>query len=175
MYLVVVLGSGVYRIAGCSGGFQYGVVVWSDLFQWFCFIYKINVHHIKDFTSGIKILTNVIFETVGNWNLPEKLKLIKFFWLDLIKVCQFLFCYTFCFREGYSCHINWYENVINFFLFTEEVTGFGVRFRLYGVERMRRERMIGESIIGFASLSLDAPSTHWVILEPRSNLSVSYI
>ncbi|XP_045174050.2 synaptotagmin-14-like isoform X2 [Mercenaria mercenaria] len=53
----------------------------------------------------------------------------------------------------------------------EEVTGYGIRFRLYGVERMRRERMIGESIIGFASLTLDAPSTHWVILEPRSNLS----
>ncbi|KAL4237390.1 Protein kinase C conserved region 2 (CalB) [Mactra antiquata] len=53
----------------------------------------------------------------------------------------------------------------------DEVTGFGVRFRLYGVERMRRERMIGESIIGFASLSLDSSSTHWVILEPRSNLS----
>lgn len=56
---------------------------------------------------------------------------------------------------------------------TEDVTGFGLRFRLYGVERMRRERMIGESIIGFASLGLDAPSTHWVILEPRSNLTVS--
>ena len=55
---------------------------------------------------------------------------------------------------------------------SEDVTGFGVRFRLYGVERMRRERMIGESIIGFASISLDSPSTHWVILEPRSNLSV---
>ncbi|XP_052769908.1 synaptotagmin-14-like isoform X2 [Mya arenaria] len=53
----------------------------------------------------------------------------------------------------------------------EDVSSFGVRFRLYGVERMRRERMIGESIIGFASLNLDQPSTHWVILEPRSNLS----
>lgn len=53
----------------------------------------------------------------------------------------------------------------------EDVTSYGIRFRLYGVERMRRERMIGESIIGFASLSLDTPSTHWVVLEPRSNLS----
>ena len=49
----------------------------------------------------------------------------------------------------------------------------GLRFRLYGLERMRRERMIGESVIGFASLNLVEPSTHWVILEPRSNLSVS--
>lgn len=61
------------------------------------------------------------------------------------------------------------------FIFTkipqEEVHSMGIRIRLYGVERMRRERMIGESIVGFASLSLDAASTHFVILEPRSNLS----
>ncbi|XP_076442442.1 synaptotagmin-14-like isoform X4 [Babylonia areolata] len=53
----------------------------------------------------------------------------------------------------------------------DEVPGMGLRFRLYGLERMRRERMIGESVIGFASLNLVEPSTHWVILEPRSNLS----
>ncbi|KAK3093762.1 hypothetical protein FSP39_019841 [Pinctada imbricata] len=53
----------------------------------------------------------------------------------------------------------------------EEVHGMGIRIRLYGLERMRRERMIGESIIGFASLNLDLTSTHWIILEPRSNLS----
>ena len=53
----------------------------------------------------------------------------------------------------------------------EEVHSMGIRIRLYGVERMRRERMIGESIIGFASLNLDSASTHFVILEPRSNLS----
>ncbi|XP_070179858.1 synaptotagmin-14-like isoform X2 [Littorina saxatilis] len=61
------------------------------------------------------------------------------------------------------------------FVFTkvtpDEVPGMGLRFRLYGLERMRRERMIGESVIGFASLNLDEPTTHWVILEPRSNLS----
>ncbi|XP_060080348.1 synaptotagmin-16-like [Ylistrum balloti] len=61
------------------------------------------------------------------------------------------------------------------FLFTkipqEEVHGYGIRIRLYGLERMRRERMIGESIIGFASLNLEMACTHWVILEPRSNLS----
>ncbi|KAL5008176.1 hypothetical protein ScPMuIL_013757 [Solemya velum] len=53
----------------------------------------------------------------------------------------------------------------------EEVQGMGVRFRLYGCERMRRERMIGESIVGFASLNLETATTHWVVLEPRSNLS----
>ena len=64
---------------------------------------------------------------------------------------------------------------IKSYFVSEDVLGMGLRFRLYGTERMRRERMIGESIIGFASLSLDEPSTHWVILEPRSNLSVSVV
>ena len=58
------------------------------------------------------------------------------------------------------------------FIFAEEVHGMGIRIRLYGVERMRREQRIGESIIGFASLNLEMTSTHWIILEPRSNLSV---
>ncbi|XP_052699522.1 synaptotagmin-16-like isoform X2 [Crassostrea angulata] len=53
----------------------------------------------------------------------------------------------------------------------EEAHDMGMRIRLYGMERMRRERMIGETIIGFASLNLDVTSTHWIILEPRSNLS----
>ena len=45
--------------------------------------------------------------------------------------------------------------------------------RLYGCERMRRERMIGENIIGFAALNHDVETTHMLTLEPRSNLSVS--
>ena len=49
----------------------------------------------------------------------------------------------------------------------------GLRLRLYGCERMRRERMIGENIIGFGNLNLDTPTTHSLNLEPRSNLSVS--
>ncbi|XP_064600770.1 LOW QUALITY PROTEIN: synaptotagmin-16-like [Liolophura sinensis] len=53
----------------------------------------------------------------------------------------------------------------------EDVNNMGVRFRLYGVERMRRERMIGECVVGFGCLNLDISSTHWVVLEPRSNLS----
>jgi synaptotagmin-14/16 len=55
----------------------------------------------------------------------------------------------------------------------EEVNNFGVRFRLYGCERMRRERMIGETVMGFASLRHDTATTHCLTLEPRSNLSVS--
>ena len=59
------------------------------------------------------------------------------------------------------------------YCFTAEADQMGVRFRLYGCERMRRERMIGECVVGFASLNLDTPTTHLLNLEPRSNLSVS--
>jgi len=56
----------------------------------------------------------------------------------------------------------------------------GVRIRLYGCERLRRERMVGECIIWFSSLGIpeDASSDEierWVILQPRSNLSVSIL
>eukprot|EP00106_Octopus_bimaculoides_P023085 XP_014790527.1 PREDICTED: synaptotagmin-14-like [Octopus bimaculoides] len=53
----------------------------------------------------------------------------------------------------------------------EDLMNMGVRFRLYGCERMRRERMLGEAVIGFASINPDMESTHWILLEPRSNLS----
>ncbi|XP_046545370.1 synaptotagmin-14-like isoform X5 [Haliotis rubra] len=56
-------------------------------------------------------------------------------------------------------------------IFPDDVHGMGIRVRLYGLELMRRERMIGESIVGFASLNLDEETTHWMVLEPRSNLS----
>ena len=55
----------------------------------------------------------------------------------------------------------------------EDADQMGVRFRLYGCERMRRERMIGECVVGFASLNLDISTTHLLSLEPRSILSVS--
>ncbi|ESO94354.1 synaptotagmin 16, partial [Lottia gigantea] len=63
------------------------------------------------------------------------------------------------------------EDIVFNKIFPDNVQSMGVRFRLYGVERMRRERMIGESIVGFASLNLDEEQTHTVVLEPRSNLS----
>ena len=56
---------------------------------------------------------------------------------------------------------------------TEDLSSFGVRFRLYGTERMRRERMIGETVVGFASLNTDTATTQWLTLEPRSNIGVS--
>ncbi|GAB6029265.1 C2 domain [Chamberlinius hualienensis] len=54
----------------------------------------------------------------------------------------------------------------------EDVINMGVRFRLYGCERMRRERMIGECFIPFASLNLDQETTLWLTLDPRSNLAM---
>jgi len=53
----------------------------------------------------------------------------------------------------------------------------GVRLRLYGCERMRRERMIGECIVSFSSLpaAMDYPLEQWLTLEPRSSLSVCHL
>jgi len=56
---------------------------------------------------------------------------------------------------------------------SEDVNSMGVRFRLYGCERMRRERMIGECVVSFTSINLELETTMWVALEPRANLAVS--
>ncbi|RWS11654.1 Synaptotagmin-14-like protein, partial [Dinothrombium tinctorium] len=56
----------------------------------------------------------------------------------------------------------------------DDVLGFGLRFRLYGCERMRRENLIGESVISFASSKpLQHETKMWLTLEPRSNISRS--
>lgn len=47
-----------------------------------------------------------------------------------------------------------------------------VRFRLYGCERMRRQRLIGECIINFSNVNLQLQSNIWVPLEPRANTAV---
>lgn len=49
----------------------------------------------------------------------------------------------------------------------------GVRFRLNGCERMRREHLIGECIVPFSSVRMDQQTTMWLTLEPRSNIAVS--
>jgi hypothetical protein len=59
--------------------------------------------------------------------------------------------------------------------FAEDVNSMGVRFRLYGCERMRRERMIGECVVSFTSINLELETTMWVALEPRANLAVSIL
>ncbi|XP_035680857.1 synaptotagmin-14-like isoform X5 [Branchiostoma floridae] len=54
-----------------------------------------------------------------------------------------------------------------------ELPDMGVRFRLYACERMKKERLIGEKLVGFSNLKLDQRESMAVTLplEPRSNLS----
>lgn len=54
----------------------------------------------------------------------------------------------------------------------EEVNSMGLRVRVYGCERMRRERLIGESIVSFASIDLELETNLWLSLEPRASSSV---
>lgn len=49
----------------------------------------------------------------------------------------------------------------------EEVNSMGLRIRVYGCERMRRERLIGESIVWFASIDLELETNLWLPLEPK--------
>lgn len=56
----------------------------------------------------------------------------------------------------------------------EEVNSMGLRVRVYGCERMRRERLIGESIVSFASIDLELETNLWLSLEPRANTTVSF-
>lgn len=47
-----------------------------------------------------------------------------------------------------------------------------VRFRVYGCERMRRQRLIGECIVSFSNINLQLQSNMWVPLEPKANTVV---
>lgn len=51
----------------------------------------------------------------------------------------------------------------------------GIRLRLYGCERMRRERLIGEAVVSFANINLELENNFWLILEPRANTAVRTI
>lgn len=53
------------------------------------------------------------------------------------------------------------------------VNSMGLRVRVYGCERMRRERLIGESIVSFATIDLELETNLWLPLEPRANATVS--
>ncbi|XP_054724786.1 synaptotagmin-14-like [Uloborus diversus] len=55
----------------------------------------------------------------------------------------------------------------------EELNSMGVRFRLNGCERMRREHLIGECIVPFSAIRMDQQTTLWLTLEPRSNIAHS--
>ncbi|CAH1163862.1 unnamed protein product [Phaedon cochleariae] len=55
----------------------------------------------------------------------------------------------------------------------EDVNSMGVRLRVYGCERMRRERLIGEAVVSFANINLELENNFWLTLEPRSNTTLS--
>ncbi|KAJ8963779.1 hypothetical protein NQ317_008067 [Molorchus minor] len=55
----------------------------------------------------------------------------------------------------------------------EDVNSMGIRLRLYGCERMRRERLIGEAIVSFANINLELENHFWLNLEPRVNTVLS--
>lgn len=60
--------------------------------------------------------------------------------------------------------------------YLQDVLGMGVRFRIYGCERMRREHLIGEGVLAFScSKPLQTETRIRIGLEPRSNLSVSWL
>ncbi|XP_052836113.1 synaptotagmin-1 [Drosophila gunungcola] len=54
----------------------------------------------------------------------------------------------------------------------EEVNNMGLRVRLYGCERLRKERLIGEAYVSFATVDLELETNLWLPLEPRNTSSV---
>ncbi|KAI9584919.1 hypothetical protein GQX74_006814 [Glossina fuscipes] len=54
----------------------------------------------------------------------------------------------------------------------EEVNNMGLRVRLYGCERLRKERLIGEAYCSFATIDLELETNLWLPLEPRNTSSV---
>ncbi len=57
----------------------------------------------------------------------------------------------------------------------EEVNSMGLRIRVYGCERMRRERLIGEAIVSFATIDLELETNLWLPLEPRGSSVVRFL
>ncbi|GLV39857.1 Synaptotagmin 14 [Carabus blaptoides fortunei] len=55
----------------------------------------------------------------------------------------------------------------------EDVNSMGLRLRVYGCERMRRERLIGEAVVSFAHINLELENNLWLSLEPRTNTALN--
>ncbi|XP_068895745.1 synaptotagmin-16 isoform X2 [Tenebrio molitor] len=55
----------------------------------------------------------------------------------------------------------------------EDVNSMGIRLRLYGCERMRRERLIGEAVVGFTHINLELENNFWLNLEPRVDTTLT--
>ncbi|XP_049877518.1 synaptotagmin-16 isoform X2 [Pectinophora gossypiella] len=51
----------------------------------------------------------------------------------------------------------------------EDVHGLGLRVRVYGCERMRRQRLLGEAMVSFATLNLELENSLWLQLAPRQH------
>lgn len=51
----------------------------------------------------------------------------------------------------------------------EDVHGLGLRIRIYGCERMRRQRLLGEAAVSFATLNLELENSLWLQLMPRQH------
>ncbi|CAH0728270.1 unnamed protein product, partial [Brenthis ino] len=51
----------------------------------------------------------------------------------------------------------------------EDVHGLGLRIRIYGCERMRRQRLLGEANVSFASLNLELENNLCLQLTPRQH------
>ncbi|XP_018417832.1 PREDICTED: synaptotagmin-16 [Nanorana parkeri] len=54
---------------------------------------------------------------------------------------------------------------------TEELANNAIRFRLYAVHKMIRERMMGEKLLSLKNIRSDVEIRRTLVLEPRSNLS----
>ncbi|KAH8417688.1 hypothetical protein KR222_004425, partial [Zaprionus bogoriensis] len=54
----------------------------------------------------------------------------------------------------------------------EDVNNMGLRVRLYGCERLRKERLIGEAYVSFATVDLELETNLWLPLEPRNTSSL---
>ncbi|CAH1979761.1 unnamed protein product [Acanthoscelides obtectus] len=70
-------------------------------------------------------------------------------------------------RSGENPH--YMESFVLHRINPEDVNSMGIRLRLYGCERMRRERIIGEAIVSFAKINLELENHFWLTLQPRAN------
>ncbi|GBP35969.1 Synaptotagmin-14 [Eumeta japonica] len=76
-------------------------------------------------------------------------------------------------KQKYKTKIRYGENpqYMESFVFhkinPEDVHGLGVRVRVYGCERMRRQRLLGEALLSFANLNLELENSLWLQLAPR--------
>ncbi|KAF0291712.1 Synaptotagmin-16 [Amphibalanus amphitrite] len=55
----------------------------------------------------------------------------------------------------------------------DDLPSVGVRLRLYGCERLRRERMIGEAVVPLTSTNMEQQTPQWLVLQPRASITVA--